>query len=183
MGSAGLLMLTVASGASAQEPAASSWDAIVQCAAMAADDARHACYDDVMRRAGYLARPEAIAAEHRKRFGVELPKFSLPKPRHEASEAAASSGAAAAPGRSAPVEDNPDQITVVIEKVTLRDDGRLELLTTEGAVWRQKDSDAVEPRPKVGQSMVISRTVLGGYFCSVVNWRKFYCERDVRSAR
>jgi hypothetical protein len=51
------------------------------------------------------------------------------------------------------------------------------LTTTENAVWRQVESDAVRPMPTPGQSMKIEKTRFGGFMCETAKAVAFRCYR------
>lgn len=177
-------LVLAAGGARGQEAApdpASAWAEMQKCGAMVNDAARHACADEVLRRFGALAPPEARSAEHRRQFGLEQPNHHAPalahKPEHH--EAALKTSAprpASAAHASAP--DNDDRITVTLSAVVLRGDGKLSLSTTDGAVWRQLESDPVRPMPKSGQAMVIEKGAFGGFICKIGRWTAFSCMRQ-----
>jgi hypothetical protein len=71
-------------------------------------------------------------------------------------------------GKGEPAEEGEaeNRITVQLAQVALIPPAnKLLLVTTDGAVWEQLDSDPVNPRPKPGSSMTVRRTGFGGYFC------------------
>jgi hypothetical protein len=175
---AGAATLLLAAGAARSQEAppdpAAAWAEMQKCGALVNDGARHACADDVLRRFGALAPPEARAAEHRRQFGLELPK------RQPVSPAARQDHPRAAPQLASTKTAAPDsdhEISVTLGEVVLRGDGKLTLTTTDGAVWRQTESDPVRPTPKSGQTMVIERTALGGFMCKIGRWTAFRCMR------
>src|SRR4051794_5516680 len=58
--------LRAASSMSAEQ----GWTAVTQCAADPSERARHACVDEVLRRAGLLT-PQAEAKQRRQQFGLD----------------------------------------------------------------------------------------------------------------
>lgn len=162
---------TLPAAAMAQSDASAGWTEMARCGAMANDAARHGCTDEVLRRHGLMAPPEARTAERRKAFGLDVPSFPhrTPPPKVVAT---------AGGHRPVQAEDTPDRITVTLDRVSLRGDGKLVVRTTEGAVWRQVETDPVRPMPVHGQSMTIERTALGGYFCKPGKWTAFRCTRE-----
>lgn len=185
--SAALLLTGGAAMAQTAPPdAASDWAEMQKCAALANDQARHACTDEVMRRAGVLASPEARAADRRKTFGDDTPRPRLaaragPKVHRRSLlaaggkvEKAVAAGVAAGVGDD---EADADRISVTLQDVSLRGDGKLLLVTNEGVTWRPVEDDPIRPFPTSGEEMRIDRTVLGGYMCKLGKWTAFRCTR------
>lgn len=176
-------------GASAQEitGAEAGWAAMARCAAIAQDGARHACADEVMRKAGLLAsdraRAEAKTAERRKTFGLQLPPPrpapapKAPAPVKQASAAPAAKAAKPAKAPAPPPVEDENSLEVTLAKVVMDGEGKLVLTTSEGAVWRQVESVAVRPEPASGQKMVIQGAALGGFLCKPNRWTSFRCIR------
>jgi hypothetical protein len=152
---ASCLTMILAPGVVRSEPISTpeaGWAAITKCAALADEDARHACSDDVLRDAGLLP---AKSTERRKRFGLQRQ-----------------------PDRSAPPAANvSEQLEVTLARVEQSGDGKLVLTTTDGAVWRQVESDAIRPAPAQGQTMSISKTSFGGFMCEARKRIAFRCFR------
>jgi hypothetical protein len=68
---------------------------------------------------------------------------------------------------------------VEIASVQRPANGRLQVTTTEGAVWRQTESVEMPIPPSQGDRMTIRRGVAGGYRCSVARTNlTFRCERS-----
>lgn len=70
-----------------------------------------------------------------------------------------------------------DELDVVLATVEQAGDGKLVLTTTDGAVWRQVESQAIRPTPEQGQTMTIARTRFGGFMCKPSKWVAFRCFR------
>ena len=185
---AAALAVCPAGRAVAQTPGAPpSWDTLTRCAAMGDSDARLSCYDTAMREAGYAPKPEVVAAEKRKRFGLRAPKLDLF--RHDAKEEGAQ--ASAGPAATAVAEAGPsraaasgasaegeDQVAVELTRVDTLYNGKYLLFTADGALWEQTATMRVQPAPKAGQTIVIRHTRLGGYFCDLNKWKAVRCERS-----
>jgi len=144
--------------------AEAGWAAIKRCAAIAEDHARHVCTDETLRSAGLLDAHQAKVAEtaksaeapntaeHRERFGLQPP--TTPKP--------------------SPAEA---RLEVTLASVQQSGDGKLVLTTTDGAIWRQVESEAIRPAPTQGQVMTISKAALGGFLCESAKRVAFRCFR------
>jgi hypothetical protein len=141
--------------AHSQQPASpeAGWAAIVKCAEIAEDRQRHECTDDVLRNAGVLAPAEGA---RRKRFGLQREE----KP----------------PG-AAKLRQEDEKLEVTLAAVEKSGDGKLMLTTTENAVWRQVESDAVRPMPEQGQTLTIEKTSFGGFMCKTAKAVAFRCFR------
>jgi hypothetical protein len=140
--------------ANSQMTAADGWAAMTKCAAIADDVARHRCSDDVLRGAGLLTP----------HFGLETSPARTPQ---------ATAQAAASEAK----RPSDDQARVTLATVAPGADGKLVLTTTDGAVWRQVESNAVRPTPAQGQTMTIERTRFGGFMCKPGKWVAFRCYR------
>ncbi len=155
------------------------WGALMRCAAMSDGDAELSCYRAAMKDAGFVAGPSVAAAEHRRRFGLAMPSLNLLKhaPKERAA-AAAKAGRSAQVGDQAVAEVDEDLLTVEIDEVSLIPPwNKLLLVTTDGAVWVQLDTESVNPRPKKGQTIQIRRTRFGGYFCKFDRVTAVRCNR------
>ena len=163
--------LGLAAGAHAQSTPP-AWDTLVRCAQTPNESARLACYDAAMRAAGYAPNPAAVAEEHRKGFGLSLPKMGALN-RHRKDEGAQAAGAAA----PAP-EANPDRIEVTVDQVAITQPlGRILIFTTEGQIWQQTDSTTVNSYPKEGDTVEIHKGPLGGYLCDANKYQAVRCKR------
>ena len=155
------------------------WDAITKCAPLVDDGVRHACLDEVLRKAGLMSDAARTAA-NRQRFGLPA-----------APVAAAAAAAPAAPAVAAPSVVAPsaavataaakpaaeDLIQVTLAGVKRGGDGTLVLNTTEGAVWRQLENAPLHPEPVAGDTLTIKRGLFGGYMCQSRKWIVFRCAR------
>lgn len=156
------------------------WQILLRCAEIGDGDQRLACYDQAMRAAGYAPKPEVVAEEKRKRFGLSVPKLNILKhddqKRTEVAGQAAPAPAASAPPPPPPKEDD-DTVTVQLERVAVLYGNKLLLITTEGAIWEQISSEVINIPPKPGQTITIRRTRFRGYFCDLNKWSTIRCER------
>ncbi len=76
-------------------------------------------------------------------------------------------------------EESQDRVTVKLDQVALIPPlNRLLMVTTEGAVWLQTDSETVSPTPKPGASMTIIHGKINGYFCQFDRLNKVRCRRS-----
>ena len=161
----------VASTSSAQK-APPAWDTLVRCAQTPDESARLACYDSAMRAAGYAPNAAAVAEEHRKSFGLTVPKVNVFK--HKKREEGAQTAGAAAP----PPEENPNLIELTVDQVAITQPvGKLVIFTSEGQIWEQTDTTQVNTLPKEGDSFVVHKQTLGGYLCDVNKYQSVRCKR------
>ena len=155
----------------AQEKTPPSWDTLVKCAEKGDPNEELACYRAAMKAAGYAPTAEE-QTQRRRKFGLSLP--SLGGAKHESKTARA----AAAPQAGAPAEDNDAKVTVEIETMALIPPAnKMMLVTRDGAIWQQLDTESVTPLPKPGQTFEIERNKFGGYFCKFDKFTKVRCLR------
>jgi hypothetical protein len=177
-------------GASAEtaaiDDADSGWRAVSDCAAQPSKEARHACLDNVLRRAGLLT-PERETRQQRERFGLKgearapastpapAPASALPSPVTPAPSPSSASPAPSAPPSTPPAV--PSIVEVELARISTTHDEKLILTTTEGAVWRQIDGGAILPQPAAGDRMTIRRASMGSFLCEVRRNVGFRCSR------
>ncbi len=196
----GLALAALMTGAAQAQDAAPSgapppsWQALIHCAKLPDDDSQLACFRAAMKAAGYEANPQEVTAERHHRFGLAAPQLGFLK-RHSQAEgqAAGSQGAtppaappaqtsAAAsppppPGLKAAPEDE-NHVFVQIEKIASEPPlGRMLIVTSDGGIWEQIDSETVAPFPKPGQSIEIRRNAFGGYLCIFDKHQGVRCAR------
>ncbi|MEI9963625.1 MAG: hypothetical protein WDM92_01865 [Caulobacteraceae bacterium] len=177
---AGLACAALAPAAWAQDAAGTppSWDTLTRCAQTVRTEERLACYDAAMRAAGYAPKPEAVAAEKRRVFGLSVPLLNSEKHAEAKTSRKQEKAAARAPEpATVAAEDDNGAVTVQISRVAMLYGGKMLFVTTDGALWQQTDTETVEPLPTEGQSMQIRRTRFGGYFCDVSKWKTVRCVR------
>jgi hypothetical protein len=166
---ASLVMMMLQAPASAAENATitnadDGWAAFRKCAAIREDRARHACFDDVSRAAGYL--PDA-APSAKNDFGLRTPPPQTAK----------DFGLRAPPPPPAGDKLRNNELAVAIASIAEARDGKLSFTTTEGAEWRQVEGGMLGNAPKPGQTMAIEKTSLGGFFCKPPKGPAFRCRR------
>jgi len=193
---AGLIAAAVlsAQGALAQEAptgAPPSWQVLIHCAKLADDAAELACFKAAMKSAGYEPRPAEVTAERHHRFGLSGLELGVLK-KHKAAEgqSVAAGPAAEAPTTApagepapppqgvAPHPESEDDVFVRLERVALMPpNNRLLLITTDGGIWEQIDSDTIAPLPREGQSMEIKKNAFGGFMCIFDKRQGARCKR------
>ena len=167
-GTALMGVLVVLAGMSAPSAARAAdatenWEAMTKCAAIADNDKRHQCSDDVLTRAGLLGSPEARAAEIRRGFGLQNPPPAS-KQRAEA--------------KPKPTEAKKTKEERSEVKKAKAGPGKFIFKTTDGAIWRQLESDTYLRRPAAGDSMNIRKNALGGFLCKIGKAPSFRCKQD-----
>jgi hypothetical protein len=168
-------LLIAPAGAQAQDqpaqPTPPSWDTLVHCADMPDAAKELDCYRAAMKASGYKRNQQVVQAERHKAFGLELPTGKhekAPKPER---------GAAVAAGQQ-PGGESEDRINVkIVEVAYTRPLNQLLIVTSDGGVWEQTDTNPLTFTPHAGDSMEINKTRFGGYFC------KFDRSNSVRCVR
>ncbi len=131
------------------------------------------CYQAAVRAAGYAPNAEIVAQDRRRKFGLPAISLGSHKPKEPKAETAQ-----AGPRAAAPEEAAEDRIAVKIEQVALIPPlNRLLIVTTDGAIWQQTDSETVSPTPRPGSSMTVVRGKISGYFCQFDRLNKVRCIR------
>lgn len=156
----------VASAAAAAEPAHPALRGLSACGEVADLGQRAACYDAALAafssavKAGdvmIVRRKEAQEAQ-RSAFGLNLPALTIFD----------RSGADAAPLES---------ITGEVGRAHRDQTGKWVVVLTDGAVWRQIDSESISPGPRAGSKVEIRKAALGSFFMKVDG------QRGVRARR
>jgi hypothetical protein len=171
LGLAAALIVLALPDLGAAQPAPSTappgWPELLRCAAMTDAEEELACYRQAMRAAGFSPSPAAVAADRRRRFGAPFPRLGG----WGGAPTAERPGAA---GREA-AED--DEVSVTLVRVSFTPPGNRFLVVTEdGAVWEQIDNEPL-PQLRRGQTVVIRRTGMGGYFCRLDKHHSARCAR------
>ena len=167
---------------SSQPHAPPTWDTLVHCADMPADDDQLACFRSAMRASGYAPKPETVAAvttERHRRFGLVMPRIALPR-KHQAEGVAVAEGAGASqttPESAVPQEDESHVVVTLDQVVVVPPLNKLLFITTEGAIWAQVDQEVISPQPRKGQKMEIRRGKISGFFCAFDKRNAARCER------
>lgn len=136
-----------------------------ECRAIADFELRGKCWDALDRE----AQVETKAVKKRE-FGLGLhpPSIAAILPKREETRA-----------RVAQAErEEIRSLTLTIASVGDTPTGRILLTATDGAVWEQTDGDSVNNRPEVGDTVQVSKGMLGGYMCQVTRWQAVRCQRD-----
>ena len=171
----------------ADSRADAGWAKMTQCATITDDNARHTCTDDALRDAGLL---ESRESSKRKAFGLQQAApspLTAPAPVTRPTGAAGSAAATSAAGGSAPParsvaaaasKNEKEQVEVTLAKVVEGRDGKLTLVTSDGAVWHQVESGTLREVPKQGGTMTIEARSLGGFMCQSSKYVSFRCYRS-----
>ena len=69
-------------------------------------------------------------------------------------------------------------LTLTLASVESTPLGHLLLTANDGAVWEQIDSDTVTRAPSPGDTIQVSKGMMGGYMCHVSRWQSVRCQRD-----
>jgi hypothetical protein len=172
-GAAAAFALAVA-GAAECRPKAADWAAIAACARAATDETRHSCMDYVLHRAGLLPTSTAPAQAA---AAASVPAAPASEPAGAGAGPATSAAQRQRFGLPAPVPRSEQKLDAVLADARVDGEGKLVLLTSEGAVWREVESDPVLPPPTPGQPLAIEKASLGGYVCRLGRWVAFRCLR------
>ncbi len=166
--------------AQAAGDAEAGWRAVAQCAEVGAAGRRHACLDDVLRRAGLL-KPEREAQARREDFGRPAeaksartaPRVVQPAP----SPALPALHAPPAPAVHAPAPANPAGLRTTVRSAQVAGNRRLVVVTTDGAVWEQTGSEDFHVLPRAGDAFEIQPGTLGSYRCTFGRSSVYRCRR------
>jgi len=158
---------------------------ILDCAAVARDADRLACYDRVVANSSAEAR---AAAEKRR---VESERIAAEEAAVAAAAAAAAAtaqaeaaaaakreafGAEAIPSRSADraaaTADEVQTVSSTITEVLTNRAGLSVFVLDNGQIWRQLDSSGGLPNIRTGDAVEINRAMLGGYRMTFVKSRR-----------
>jgi hypothetical protein len=163
---AGVACALVPLVASADAPAAPITAAT--CRAITDFTLRGQCWDELDKSS---QKQDADAKETKKRefgLGLHIPSVSAIKPRKED----------IAKQQKRDREEIRNQ-ELVLADVQNTPHGQLLLTSTEGAVWEQTDTDAVSgDGPVPGDTVKVTKGMLGGYMCQVSRWQTVRCQRD-----
>ena len=140
--------------------------AISDCRKVADRDARLDCYDkaaDAFEQA--QAQGQVVVVDRaqvhevkRQAFGLSLPSLNL--------------------FTRGPKEETIDRVTVKLTAAHPDELGKWVMITDEGAVWRQIDSQELYEGPHAGSTVAIRRASLGSYFCNVDGQSAIRCARN-----
>ena len=206
-GAASAMLMGGAAQAQDAAPASAppSWGTLIHCAKLPDDEGQLACFKAAMKAAGYSPNPREVTAERHQRFGLSAPQLGFLKHKSQAEGEQAGAGASAAsapmpamaaaspapappaakvaeaapppPGVKATPEDE-SHVFVTLERVAIMPPlNRLLMVTSDGSVWEQNDSETVAPMPRSGQSMEIRKNMFGGYLCIFDKHQGVRCAR------
>lgn len=135
-----------------------------ECRAISDFTLRGQCWDALDRE-----KQQDSQVEKKKSFGLGLhaPSISaiVPKKEDRVREQRAE-------------KEDVRRLTLTVASVGDTAQGRLLLTSTDGAVWEQTDGDAVNSAPAPGDTVQVSKGMLGGYLCQVSRWQSVRCQRD-----
>lgn len=139
---------------------------LLDCRTKADPAERLACYDAAAARFEAAAAQgdvvvvdrEQIRTIKRQSFGLTLPSFAI------------FSG-------GTKTEEIDTRIELVLDRVQPGEDGHLQFVFDDGAVWRQFDGGDIYPRPRQGMKAVITKGVVGAYFLSLEGKPGFKVQR------
>ncbi|OYX60409.1 MAG: hypothetical protein B7Y88_15680 [Sphingomonadales bacterium 32-64-17] len=160
LGGCALLAAGTALAQGAGMDPAANWQEIARCAGEDRSARRHACMDEVLRRAGLLD-PQREVAEQRETFGQ--------RPAKEKPQTEAEAPRTASLGK---LEEVRSQVAFA----KLVGKGSLLVVTAEGAVWRQTSSETIRSVPDGGTEFAAMKASMGGYRCKVGR-TTYRCER------
>ena len=164
---------TLVGAACAFVPPAAAADATApktaaDCRAISDFSLRGACWDALDKS---NQQATETAKETKKRefgLGLHIPSVAAVKPRKD----------------DVARQEKREREEIKAQFLTLADvqntpHGQLLLTSTEGAVWEQTDTDAVTGEgPVPGDTVKVSKGMLGGYMCQVSRWQTVRCQRD-----
>jgi hypothetical protein len=134
------------------------------CRAISDFNLRGQCWDALDK-----ANQQETRATKKREFGLglHLPSVAAVKPRKEkvAREARRDS-------------EEVRSLTLTLASVESTPLGHLLLTANDGAVWEQTDSDTVTRAPSPGDTIQVSKGMMGGYMCQVSRWQSVRCQRD-----
>jgi hypothetical protein len=160
---AACLFIPLVAAADAPQPGTAAY-----CRAISDFTLRGQCWDDLDKSS---QKNDADAKETKKRefgLGLHIPSVSAIKPHKED----------IAKQQKRDREEIRNQ-ELVLADVQNTPHGQLLMTSTEGAVWEQTDTDAVNgDGPVPGDTVKVSKGMLGGYMCQVSRWQSVRCQRD-----
>ena len=147
-----------------EKPRAKLLQQAVDCAAIAADAQRLACYDRTVAALGKAEEAKEIIVTDREQmrqarrslFGFQLPSLKI---------------------FGGGDDEELNKIETTISSVSRTYDGSLSLTVADGARWTQTDSRAIVGRIKPGDKVTISRGAMGSYFASIPGRPAFKVQR------
>jgi hypothetical protein len=140
--------------------------AITDCRAVTTAEDRLACYDkavDAFDKAEakgqvIVVDREQVQAVRRQSFGFNIPSIAI-----------FSKGAR---------PEELDRVTIELRSAHQSGDGKWVMTSTDDAVWRQTDDQALAMDPHAGSTVMIKNGMLGSFFCTVDKQVPMRCMRD-----
>jgi hypothetical protein len=138
------------------------------CRAISDFTLRGQCWDSLDKSTQKQAEDAKETKKREFGLGLHIPSVSAIKPRQED----------VAKQQKREREEIRNQ-EMVLADVQNTPHGQLLLTSTDGAVWEQTDTDAVSgDGPVPGDTVKVSKGMLGGYMCQVSRWQTVRCQRD-----
>ncbi len=165
VGMALLAQASLAGAATADKGRAAVVQALSDCRKMADREDRLACYDkaadafDQAQAQGQVVvfDREQARAVRRQAFGFNIPSITL--------------------FNRGPKEEAVDKLSVKLSSAGRGADGKWVMTTTDDAVWRQIDDEALYSDPRPGSTVAIRHAMLGSFFCNVDGQSAIRCTR------
>jgi hypothetical protein len=165
-----ILAMTSASwgmGLQAARADATNPKSAADCRAVTDFDLRGKCWDALDNQSQKDVQDIKEEKKHAFGLGLHAPSISAILPNREQKE------------REAKIErEEIRNQTLTLASVEGTAIGRLLLTATDGAVWEQTDTDRVNNPPNPGDTVEVSKGMMGGFMCQVSRWEKVRCQRD-----
>jgi hypothetical protein len=147
--------------------AADSPKTAADCRAISDFNLRGQCWDSLDKTTQQDTQATQAAKKKEFGLGLRLPTTAAIKPRKEDVV------------RQAQREkEDVTSATLTLASVDNTPLGRLLLTGNDGAVWEQTDDETVNNAPAPGDSVKVSKGIMGGYMCQVTRWQSVRCQRD-----
>ena len=139
------------------------------CRAISDFNLRGQCWDSLDQQ-----NQKDNQAEKKRDFGLgaNAPAVAAVKPKKE------HVAKVKAPKAPKPENDGVHSLTLTLASVDNSRTGHILLVATDGAIWEQTDGDDVPALPAPGDTVKVSKGMMGGYMCQVTHWQAVRCQRD-----
>jgi len=160
---AALALAPVAASADAPQPGTAAF-----CRAITDFTERGKCWDSLDKSNQQAVETNKETKKREFGLGLHLPSAAAIKPRKD----------------DVAEQEKRERDDIRSQVLTLADvqntpHGQLLMTSSEGAVWEQTDGDAVVGEgPVPGDTVQVSKGMLGGYMCKVSRWQSVRCQRD-----
>jgi len=159
---AGVVLMSIPAAALADATAPRS---AADCRAISDFELRGKCWDSLDQ-----ANQKDSQAEKKRSFGLGLraPSIAaiLPKQDERARE------------RKLAEQEEVKDLTLSVASIDDSRAGHMLITSTDGVIWEQTDGDVVAARVSPGDTVKVTKGVLGGYMCQVTRWQAVRCQRD-----